>query len=310
MANFVFQFSTMGCPCALHLEAADPAAARRAYRYVVAECRRLDHKYSHYRQNSYLSHINQHAGEWLRMDRETADLLDLAATVYRLSDGAFDITSGALSRIWDMTRKHLPDQDEIAAALRQCGWHRVEWQRPWLRINTPGVKLSLGGLAKEYAADRCARLCRMAGVASGVVDLGGDLAIVGPHANGKPWLLGIKSPAATSRARASIELAAGGLATSGDYERALEIEGRRYSHIIDARTGLPVTGYASVSVVADSCLVAGAASTLAMLLGRGEGARFLNDLGLAFLCIDALGCIEQAGDACVGADQRVPERFG
>ena len=143
------------------------------------------------------------------------------------------------------------------------------------------MHLDFGGLVKEYAADRCAELCRDIGVRSGVVDLGGDLALIGPHANGEPWIVGIKAPRAEGKAAASIALPRGGLATSGDYERALIIDGKRYSHIVDPRTGWPIESFASVSVVADSCLVAGSASTLAMLLGVERGGAWLRELGLA-----------------------------
>jgi thiamine biosynthesis lipoprotein len=151
------------------------------------------------------------------------------------------------------------------------------------------MRLDLGGVVKEYAADRAAQLCREVGVDRGVVDLGGDLAVVGVHADGSPWLAGIKAPRNPDSAIAQIELRSGGLATSGDYERVMIVDGRRYSHIIDPVSGYPIESYASVSVLADSCLVAGAASTLGMLLGVEAGYEWLQGLGLAFLCIDAEG---------------------
>jgi thiamine biosynthesis lipoprotein len=132
-------------------------------------------------------------------------------------------------------------------------------------------------------------VCRDVGIVHGIVDLGGDLAVIGAHADQSPWLAGIKAPRDTSRAFAQIQLHGGGLATSGDYERAVIVNGRRYSHIVDPVSGYPVESFASVSVVADSCLVAGAASTLGMLLGLSAGYDWLLGLGLPFLCIDADG---------------------
>ena len=102
------------------------------------------------------------------------------------------------------------------------------------------MRLDLGGVVKEYAADRAAQLCREAGIAHGMVDLGGDLAVIGAHADGQPWLAGIKAPRAIEGAIAQIELFSGGLATSGDYERVMIVDGRRYSHIIDPVSGYPV----------------------------------------------------------------------
>ena len=168
-----------------------------------------------------------------------------------------------------------------------------------LQLTTPGMRLDLGGIVKEYAADRCAQRCRDAGIDSGVVDLGGDLALIGPHDDGTPWIVGIKAPRAPGRASARIELPRGGLATSGDYERALIVDGQRYSHIVDARNGAPVQGFASVSVVAESCLIAGAAATLAMLFGVERGGAYLRELGLPHLCIEQDGHV--SGDISIAA---------
>jgi thiamine biosynthesis lipoprotein len=288
-----FEFSTMGCPCALHVEDVSDDVAQRALAVVLAEVDRLDRKYSHYRDDSLLATL-QRSTEAVDVDDETANLFDFAAELNRQSDGLFDITAGKLTRLWDGRK---PKQSEIDAALRVTGWHRIAWDRPALRVTTRNMHLDFGGLVKEYAADRCAELCRESGVRAGVVDLGGDLALIGPHSNGEPWIVGIKAPRVPGKASASIALPRGGLATSGDYERALIIDGKRYSHIVDPRTGWPIESFASVSVVADSCLVAGSASTLAMLLGVKRGGAWLRELGLPHLCIDGEGNI--SGDMTI-----------
>lgn len=289
----------MGCPCALHLETADATAAQRAFAATRAECARLDAKYSHYRSDSLLTRLSANPQVVVALDRETADLFDFAAQLHAQSAGLFDIAAGALTRLWDAQRGRLPHANEIAAARAISGWDRLTWQRPHLQLRTPGLKLDFGGVVKEYAADRCAQACREVGVAAGVVDLGGDLALIGPHRDGSAWIVGIKAPNASGRAAARIELPHGGLATSGDYERALLIDGRRYSHIVDPRTGYPVQGFASVSVVADACLVAGAAATLAMLLGCEHGGAYLRELGLPHLTIDGEGRID--GNLVIGS---------
>ena len=285
-----FDFNAMGCPCALQLEA-DAEVAARAAAAAQAEVDRLDRKYSHYRDDSLVAQIgaSADAGESIVVDNETADLLDFSATLHAQSGGHFDITSGALTRLWDLKSGRVPGAGAIESARAHCGWDRVQWKRPNLRLGVRGMRLDLGGVVKEYAADRAAQVCRDAGVVHGIVDLGGDLAVVGAHADGSPWLAGIKAPRDTRRAFAQIELHGGGLATSGDYERSFVVDGRRYSHIIDPVSGYPVESFASVSVVADSCLVAGAASTLGMLLGLQAGREWLLGLGLPFLYIDAAG---------------------
>ncbi len=275
----------MGCPCTLHLETDAEPIAQAARAAVVAECTRLDRKYSHYRDDSLVARIAASAIAGIEVDAETANLIDFAAALHAQSGGLFDITAGALTRLWDAQGTRLPHKTEIAAALTLTGWHRVQWRRPFLRLAVSGMHLDLGGIVKEYAADRCAQACRDVGAVSGVIDLGGDLALIGPHRDGSPWIVGIKAPRASGRAAARIELPRGGLATSGDYERALIVDGRRYSHIVDPRRGEPAQGFASVSVVAESCLIAGAAATLAMLMGVEGGGAYLRGLGLPHLTI-------------------------
>jgi thiamine biosynthesis lipoprotein len=286
-----FSFSAMGCPCELQFETGDLASAHAVAALAQAEVERLDRKYSHYRDDSLVAQIgaSTDAGAEIVVDDETAHLLDFSATLHAQSGGRFDITAGALTKLWDLQSGRVPDASRIRSTLECCGWHRVVWRRPHLRLSMPGMRLDLGGVVKEYAADRAAKLCRDHGIAHGVVDLGGDLTVIGAHVDGTPWLAGIKAPRDTSHAIAKIELYGGGLATSGDYERAVIIDGRRYSHIVDPVTGYPVESFASVSVLGESCLVAGAASTLGMLLGPQAGYAWLQELGLPFLCIDANG---------------------
>lgn len=284
-----FAFASMGCPCEIQLESIDALAAETTARTAIAEVARLDEKYSHYRSDNFLAHLCVDAAwQGVEVDDETANLLDFADALFQQSAGKFDITAGALTQLWDAQDGHVPPIDAIAAARARVGWSRVAWKRPYLRLRA-NMRIDLGGIVKEYAADRAAEICREAGIAHGIVDLGGDLAVIGAHADGRPWLAGIKSPRAPAEVQASIALTRGGLATSGDYERALIVDGQRYSHIIDATTGWPVQGFASVSVIADSCLVAGAASTLAMLLGSADGAAYLRELGLPHLTIDQDG---------------------
>ena len=141
------------------------------------------------------------------------------------------------------------------------------------------MELDLGGYVKEYAADRVAALLRAAGCRAGLVDLGGDLAIVGPHPDGQPWIVGIRDASHPDRPALSVPVIEGGVATSGDYERCMVVDGVRYGHILDPRTGWPMAGLASVTVFAPCCLVAGSASTIALL--QGERARaWLDALGL------------------------------
>ena len=281
-----YAFGSMGCPCELHLEA-DAATADAAARAARAEVDRLDAKYSHYRDDSLLGQLAARAGsgEWTALDRESADLFAFADELHRQSEGRFDPSAAPLTRLWSGERVRLPDDEEIQAALRLIGWSAIEREDARVRLPRAGMALDFGGVVKEYGADRAAAACRAHGVAAGLVDLGGDIAVVGPHRDGGAWRIGIKDPRAPARAIATIALARGGLATSGDYERGVCVDGVRHSHIVDPRNGRPVASFASVSVAAPDCMVAGASATLALLLGELQGARWLSSLGVAHLCI-------------------------
>lgn len=278
-------FRAMGSPCALHLYGRQAARAADA---AVAEVRRLERKYSRYRDDSLTARINASAGDaaGVVVDEETASLLDYAGTAHRESGGLFDVTSGILRRAWNLREQRVPDEDEIAALLPLVGWQRVHWDRPRLVLPRAGMELDFGGYVKEYAADRVAELCRRRGVAHGLVDLGGDLAVVGPHPDGRPWVVGIRHPRRPDRAIATLRLAGGAVATSGDYERCVVVDGVRYSHLLDPRSGRPVSGFAAVSAVATHCLIAGTVSTVAMLKGEREGAAWLEALAVPHLRID------------------------
>lgn len=285
-------FTGMGCPCSIKVEHADARIAHAAILAAMTEVVRLDCKYSHFRDDSLLAVWGGSAGSGrqFEVDNESAGLFDLAALLHAQSGGLFDITAGALTRLWDRPQQTLPDAADIAAARARVGWEHVYWRRPQLRLDLPGLRLDLGGLVKEYAADRAAQACIEAGIEAGVVELGGDVHVIGPHLDGSLWRIGIRHPRADG-ALARIDIGSGGLATSGDYERALVVDGRRYSHIVDPRSGWPIQSYASVSVRADSCLTAGAAATLAMLLGVQAGTGYLRELGLPHLTVDLDGVV-------------------
>ena len=286
-------FRAMASAHELALWHADAAHARRIAEAVVADVRRIEAKYSRYRDDSVVSVINRNAGgARVPIDAETAALLRYAAAVHALSAGRFDVTSGVLRRVWDWKRSPpvLPDAAALAAAVALIGWDRVEFDDRTVRLPRPGMEIDFGGIGKEYAADRAATICLDAGVVHGLVNLGGDVRIVGPRPDGSRWRIGIRHPRRESEAIAAVELASGAVATSGDYERYFEIDGQRYSHLLDPVTGWPVTRWQSITVVAPLCIVAGSHATTAMLLGS-TAARWLDDAGLPWLGVAAGGTL-------------------
>lgn len=292
MRLFRYPFTAMGSPCEFQLYASGQTLADRAAMRAEAEIRRLESRYSRYRDDSVVTAINRSAGDMrgLTLDTETAGLLDYAAAAWEQSDGLFDLTSGALRRVWDFKNQRVPSKAAIESVLPFVGWNQIQWQRSHLTLPA-GMELDLGGLVKEYAADSASRVCREAGIAHGLVELGGDIALLGPHPNGSSWQVGVRNPRHPETAIASVELGAGAIASSGDYERYFEANGRRYCHILNPKTGWPVQGLASVSVIAAQCLVAGTASTVAMLKGPESGTQWLQELGLSYLNIDAAGAL-------------------
>jgi thiamine biosynthesis lipoprotein len=261
-------FRAMGSPCEVRLEGV--AGAEEIARAARAEVLRLEAKYSRYRDDSLATRINRSAGDkdGVEVDEETARLLDYAHASWVQSDGLFDVTSGILRRAWNFGSGTLPTQDAIDALLPLVGWDKLRWKAPRIVLPRAGMELDFGGYVKEYAADRAAEICRERGARHGLVDLGGDLALVGPHPDGTPWRVGIRDPRQRERALATLPLGWGAVASSGDYERCMIVDGVRYGHVLDPRTGWPVRGLAAASVVASHCLVAGTLTTIAMLKGE------------------------------------------
>ena len=290
MRLFRFPFRAMGSPCELQLYAETRHQAKDAAQRAMADVSLLETRYSRYRADSLLSGINAAAarGEPVAVDQETAALLAYAQTCHARSDGLFDITSGVLRRVWSAASGRLPDPAELAAVLPRVGWDKLRWHNPRLEFTVAGMELDFGGIVKEYAADRAGTLLLDLGITHGLVNLGGDIRVLGPHPDGRAWTIGIRHPRRPDALLGNLLVRQGALATSGDYERCLEIDGRRYGHILDPRTGWPVQGLAAVSVLAPCCLVAGSASTIAMLKGSA-GPSWLAELGLKHLWVDEAG---------------------
>jgi thiamine biosynthesis lipoprotein len=283
MELHTFSFHAMGTPCELRLWAT-PADAPALAGIGIGEVRRLEARYSRYRPDSELSAINRAAaaGATVEVDPETSALLDYADACHSQSGGLFDITSGILRRAWRLAEGVLPDAAQVQALLRHVGWHRVRWAAPRLGFAVPGIELDFGGIVKEYAADRVAELLQQQGVRHGLVNLGGDVRAIGPRPDGSPWRVGVRHPRDPRALWATIELLEGALASSGDYERCIIVGGVRYGHILNPHSGWPVRTMAAVSVLAPLCVVAGSASTIAMLR-EGDGPAWLADSGLPHL---------------------------
>jgi FAD:protein FMN transferase len=280
----------MGSPCEIQLFTKTGLKAKRVADAVIADVHRLEARYTRYRSDSFLSEINRVAstGGSIKVDEVTAGLLNYAATCYEQSDGLFDITSGILRQAWDFKSGELPDEARIRILLDKIGWHKVRWKPPMLEFPMPGMEIDFGGVVKEYAVDRAAALSVDAGIRHGVVNLGGDIKVIGPRPDGRPWRIGIRHPRQKEALIETLLLHEGALASSGDYERCIMIDGVRYGHVLNPKTGWPVQYLSSVSVIGDFCVVAGSASTIAMLK-EDNGPVWLEAMGLPHLWMDVHG---------------------
>ena len=264
----VYQFQAMGSPCEILFEGVSEAEADRLGAQAEAEARRIEHKFSRYRQDNIIFEINHSHQNPVTLDEETSRLFDFADQLYRLSEGRFDITSGVLRRVWNFDGSdRIAAPDAVTALLPLIGWEKVRWQPPVLTL-PEGMEVDLGGIGKEYAVDAVFGLLGALTAAPLLVNFGGDLRCRGPRSGGEAWLIGIENPDAEGDALQMLSLKDGGVATSGDARRFLLKDGVRYGHILNPKTGWPVSGAPrSVTVAAGTCTEAGMLSTLAMLAG-------------------------------------------
>ncbi len=289
---FVGHFEAMASNCEVLIDSRDNNLAQEITRLAAAEVHRIEQKYSRYQKNNILHQINQ--GKNITVDEETARLLNYAQQLYQLSETQFDITSGVLRRAWHFDGSDkIPDAARIKALLPLVSWKKVRWHNPQIQL-AKGMEIDFGGIGKEYAADRAALMVSIfiagqpdtpARNTSVLINLGGDLAVTGPRKNGKGWQVGVNSSTpALSTQTANFSLQQGGVATSGDANRYLEKDGKRYGHVLNPHTGWPVENApAAVTVVADSCTDAGMLSTMALLHGPAAE-DFLREQGVPYWC--------------------------
>jgi len=300
-----FDFSAMASPCSLQMDGRDEHVMRRAANEAMAEVQRIEKKFSRYTEGSVISRINQSAGlAAIETDTETSGLLDFAHSLWTQSDGLFDITSGVLRHAWDFKNARLPEPATLQGLLPRVDWQQVERHGNQVRLKQPGMELDFGGFGKEYAADRAAAVLQSHDIHHALVNLGGDLHALGerglPELQGTPWQIEIQHPrqdtCQTDTPLALLTLARGGLATSGDYERFFIHEGQRYCHVLNPRTGWPVTHWQSVSVLAANTTTAGALSTIAMLKGPDAPA-WLEAQGMRYLAVQHDGQVLRSNAA-------------
>jgi len=272
----------MGSFCEIQIYHTSRIGAKKKAQHLVAEVQRLEKKYSRFNNNSLVAEINASAGSkaGIDIDNETLSLFEHARSCFEQSQGLFDITSGALAKIWDFKTASAPTPELIEKTLQQVGFDKISWRNGHLFMPA-AMEIDFGGIVKEYSADAVAAIARTEGITAGLINLGGDFSVIGPQPDNMPWPVGIIDPKDKTKVMAKIDLPEGGLASSGDYERCFIYEGQRYSHILNPKTGWPSQGLRAVSVAADLCTVAGSVATIAMLKPSADAIDWLQQSELA-----------------------------
>jgi len=268
----VGRFSAMASPCEILIDSMDRNLANHLATVAMKEALRIEGKFSRYRNDNIIYRINHANGKVIEVDDETASLLDYAEQCYNISQGLFDITSGVLRKIWKFDGSgNLANQQQIDDILNLVGWNKVSWKNPYITL-PKGMEIDFGGIGKEYAVDQSAAQIATTSHIGCLINFGGDIRSTGPRSDGQPWVIGIESPdqmTEVQKTAPSIKLTKGAVATSGDAKRFLIKDGVRYSHVINPKTGWPITdGPRSVTVAASTCTEAGILATLAILHGR------------------------------------------
>lgn len=260
---------------------------------AVEEIQRIEALLTTYRESSQANLINQNAGiAPVKVDKEVFELIRRSVRISEITQGAFDITYGSVSKqFWnfDKTMTRLPDAAERSRLLKLINYRNIvlDAENSTVFLKEKGMRIGFGGIGKGYAAEQAKQLLKNKGITSGIVNAAGDLTVWGTQPNGKPWTIGIANPDAAHDFISSMNITDTSVATSGNYEKFVMIDGKRYSHTINPKTGLPVTGIKSVTIICSNAEIADAMATPVMIMGIKAGLDMINQVrGLACIIID------------------------
>jgi FAD:protein FMN transferase len=260
---------------------------------AISEIKRIEGLLTTFNEESQTARINAQAGiAPVQVDKEVFDLICRSLKISALTQGAFDITYGSIDkRFWnfDVNMKALPDKETARQSIRRINWRNVilDEKNCTVFLKEKGMRIGFGGIGKGYAADKAKDLLQRKGVQHGVVNASGDLITWGFQPNGKPWTVGIASPSHLHLPFSWLDVSNMAVATSGDYEKYAIVNGKKYSHTIDPRTGFPVAGIKSVSIICASAELADALATPVMVMGCQVGLNLINQIkNIACIIID------------------------
>jgi len=250
----------------------------------VAEIQRIERLLTTFSDDSETNLINQNAGiSPVVVSAETFDLIERSLRISQVTQGAFDITYGSIDkRLWnfDQQMTSLPDNETAKNMVRLINFHNVilDRKKRTVFLKEKGMRIGFGGIGKGYAAERAKLVMKQQGVESGVVNASGDLTAWGFQPNGSPWTVGIANPDAKHNVFSYMSITDMAVATSGNYEKFVMIDGKKYSHTINPRTGLPVTGIKSVTIITTNAEIADAMATPVMIMGIRTGLDMIDQI--------------------------------
>jgi thiamine biosynthesis lipoprotein len=270
----------MGARFDISIVAGDSLLAERYIDTVIAEVSRIEHLISDWMPQTQISQVNSNAGiRPVKVDPEVFALTQRAIHFSEITNGAFDISFAAMDRIWkfDGSMTEMPSAEAIQKSIAKVGYRNIilDSSASTIFLKLPGMKIGFGALGEGYAADRCRDLMLSKGIKAGIVNGSGDMRTWGEQPNGEPWNIGITNPMKKHELFAVLPLREMAVTTSGSYEKFVEFNGKRYSHIINPATGYPATGLCSVTVIGPSAEMANGFSTSLMVLGKEAGLRLL-----------------------------------
>lgn len=275
----------------------DSIQANIAIKLAIAEISRIEKLISSWDSNSQTSKIIKNAGENpVKVDKELFDLIERSVAISNLTDGAFDISYASMDKIWkfDGSMKQMPSEEEIKDAVSKVGYQNIVLDKinQTVFLKLKGMKIGFGAIGKGYAADKAKDLLISKGVIAGIINASGDMNTWGKQPNGEDWKVAITNPMNKNVAFALLPISNGAVVTSGDYEKYVNFNGKRYAHIIDPRTGIPASETISVSVFAPKAELADALATSVFVMGAETGLNRINQLnGIECIIIDSKGKI-------------------
>ncbi len=280
-----FRASATLMGCGFEFTIVDSAGSMRGWELLqdcISETRRIEYLISEWIDTTEVSRLNANAGIGpVKVGLELYELIRRSLIISEITQGAFDISFGGVGKLWNFKRDHpvMPDSSAVKLALSSVGYrHILLMDSLRVFLSRPGMKIGFGGIGQGYAAEKVKKLMIAKGIMNGVVNASGDITAWGTRPDGNPWKMGIGDPTDPSKVLLWLPISDGAISTSGDYENFFEIDGQRYGHIIDPRTGYPTKGVQSVTIIGPDAELADALATAVFVMGVATGLDFIEQL--------------------------------